>query len=107
LLSLVSTLKLKGYIYTLEANLVEEVDQDSKKDSQWLSKIILTNNEYLLRDLIPILEPFEKTTKYLEGNNYSTHSIIKPLIAEIINNLKPEYESNTTNINIKKIEDIF
>ncbi|CAI2184604.1 15552_t:CDS:2, partial [Funneliformis geosporum] len=72
-------LELKDYIRILEANLAEKVDQNSKKDSQQLSKIMLTNNEY----------------------------IMKPLIAEIIKNLKPESESNTTNINIEKIEDIF
>ncbi|PKC50606.1 hypothetical protein RhiirA1_485831, partial [Rhizophagus irregularis] len=31
-------LELKGYICTLEANLAEETDQDSKKDSQRLTK---------------------------------------------------------------------
>ncbi len=101
-------LELKGYIRTLEANLAEEVDQDSKKDSQWLSKIMLTNDEWdLLRDLILILGPFEEATRYLGGSNYSTHSIMKPLITKIIDNLKPESESSTTNINIEEIEDIF
>ncbi|CAI2184567.1 9375_t:CDS:2 [Funneliformis geosporum] len=38
-------LELKDYIRILEANLAEKVDQNSKKDSQQLSKIMLTNNE--------------------------------------------------------------
>src|SRR6266540_620725 len=60
---------------------------------------MLTNDEWdLLRDLIPILGPFEEVTRYLGGSNYSTHSIMKPLITKIIDNLKPESESSTTNI---------
>ncbi|RGB27473.1 hypothetical protein C1646_673949 [Rhizophagus diaphanus] len=84
-------LELKGYIRTLEANLAEETDQDSKKDSQRLTKVMLTNDEWnLLHDLILILGPFEEVTQYLEDSNYSTHSIMKPLIIEIINKLKPD-----------------
>jgi len=99
-------LELKGYIRTLEANLAEETDQDSKKDSQRLTKIMLTNDEWdLLRDLIPILGLFEETTRYLGGSNYSTHNITKPLIAEIINKLKPE--ESTPDINIENLEDVF
>ncbi|CAI2191599.1 20524_t:CDS:2 [Funneliformis geosporum] len=63
----VNTVKLKRYIHILEANLAEKVDQDSKKDSQQLSKIMLTNDELdLPRDLIPILGPFEKKPDILE-----------------------------------------
>ena len=99
---------MKGYIRTLEANLSEETDQDSRKDSQRLTKIMLTNNEWnLLRDLIPILGPFEEATRYLGGSNYSTHSIMNPLIAEIIKKLESGLELNTTNINIEEVEDIF
>ncbi len=32
---------------------------------------------------------------------------MRPLIAKIINTLKPEPELNTTNISIEEIEDIF
>ncbi|CAB5325643.1 unnamed protein product [Rhizophagus irregularis] len=82
-------LELKGYIRTLEANLAEETDQDSKKDSQRLTKVMLTNDEWdLLRDLIFILGPFEETTGILE--------------------LKPdEPNENTMNINIENLEDVF
>ncbi|RIA92669.1 hypothetical protein C1645_820411 [Glomus cerebriforme] len=56
-------LELKGYIHTLEANLAEEINQDSKKDSQRLTKVILTNDKWDLHcNLIPILEPFEEET---------------------------------------------
>ncbi|CAB5336226.1 unnamed protein product [Rhizophagus irregularis] len=102
-------LELKGYICTLEANLAEETDQDSKKDSQRLTKVMLTNDEWdLLRDLISILGPFEEATQYLGGSNYSTHSIMKPLITEIINKLKPdELNENTMNINIENLKNVF
>ena len=68
---------------------------------------MLTNDEQdLLQDLIPILGPFEEATKYLGGSNYSTHSIMKPLINEIINKLQPESNENTTNTtNIENLED--
>ncbi|EXX77472.1 hypothetical protein RirG_023430 [Rhizophagus irregularis DAOM 197198w] len=90
-------------------NLAEETDQDSKKDSQRLTKVMLTNDEWdLLCDLIPILGPFEEATQYLKGSNYSTHSIMKPLITEIINKFKPdEPNKNTMNINIENLEDVF
>ncbi|CAI2191041.1 7681_t:CDS:2 [Funneliformis geosporum] len=53
-------------------NLAEKVDQDSKKDSQQLSKIMLTNDELdLPRDLIPILGPFEKKPDILEPESES------------------------------------
>lgn len=70
---------------------------------------MLTNDEWdLLRDLIPILGPFEEATRYLGGSNYSTHSIMKPLITEIINKLKPdEPNENILNINIENLEDVF
>ncbi|PKB92434.1 hypothetical protein RhiirA5_444702, partial [Rhizophagus irregularis] len=102
-------LELKGYIRTLEANLAKETDQDSKKDSQRLTKVMLTNDEWdLLRDLIPILGPFEEATRYFGGSNYSTYSIMKPLITEIINKLKPdEPNENILNINIENLEDVF
>ena len=59
-------LELKGYICTIEANLAEETDQDFRKDSRRLTKIMLTNDEWdLLHDLIPILGPFEEATRYL------------------------------------------
>ncbi|PKB92125.1 hypothetical protein RhiirA5_445939 [Rhizophagus irregularis] len=67
---------------------------------------MLTNDEWdLLRDLISILGPFEEATQYLGGSNYSTHSIMKPLITEIINKLKPdELNENTMNINIENLK---
>jgi hypothetical protein len=68
---------------------------------------MLTNDEWdLLRDLIPILGPFEEATRYLGGSNYSTHSIMKPLITEIINKLKPD-EPNENIMNIENLEDVF
>ncbi|GBB98879.1 hypothetical protein RclHR1_03350010 [Rhizophagus clarus] len=70
---------------------------------------MLTNDEWdLLRELIPILGPFEEATRYFRGSNYSTHSIMKPLITEIINKLKPdEPNENIININIENLEDVF
>ena len=66
---------------------------------------MLTNDEWdLLRDLIPILGPFEEATRYLGGSNYS---IMKPLITGIINKLQPEHNENTTNTNIENLEDVF
>ncbi|CAI2190643.1 13842_t:CDS:2, partial [Funneliformis geosporum] len=56
---------------------------------------------------LELCQTFEEATRYLKGSNYSTHSIMKPLIAKIFNNLKPKSESNTININIEEIEDIF
>ena len=100
--SLVSTFRIKrpGYIRTLEANLAEETDQDFRKDSRRLNKIMLTNDEWdLLQDLIPILGPFEEATRYLWGSNYSN---------EIINKLQTESNENTTNTtNIENLEDVF
>ncbi|RIB12269.1 hypothetical protein C2G38_2201114 [Gigaspora rosea] len=99
-------LELKEYICILEANLAENNNRDIKKDFQQLFKIMLTNDEWdLLRDLIPVLGPFEEATRYLGSSNYATYSIISPLISEIIKILKPV--SLTNEINIEKIEDIF
>ncbi|CAG8684499.1 10979_t:CDS:2, partial [Scutellospora calospora] len=100
---------LKGYIRILEANLAEDNNQDSKKDSQQLTKIMLTNDEWnLLRNLIPVLGPFEEITRYLSGSNYATYSIMSPLLTIILKMLKPASLTNETNeINIEKIEDIF
>jgi hypothetical protein len=39
-------LKLKGYIHILEVHLAEKNNQDSKKDSQRLTKVMLTNDEW-------------------------------------------------------------
>jgi len=68
---------------------------------------MLTNDEWdLLRDLIPILGLFEEATTYLGGSDYTTQSLIKPLITNIINKLKPLPEENVINIDIEG-EDVF
>lgn len=68
---------------------------------------MLTNDEWdLLRDLIPILDPFEEATRYLGGSNYVTYSIMNPLLITIINMLKPTTIASEE-INIEKIKDIF
>ncbi|GES90638.1 hypothetical protein RCL_jg14221.t1 [Rhizophagus clarus] len=55
-----------------------------------------------------ILGSFKEATWYLEGSNYSIYSIIKPLITEIINKVKPdELNENIININIENLEDVF
>ncbi|CAG8766961.1 20754_t:CDS:2, partial [Cetraspora pellucida] len=102
-------LELKGYIRILETNLAKDSNQDSKKDSQQLTKIMLTNDEWdLLCNLIPVLGPFEEVTRYLGGSNYATYSIMSPLLITILKMLKPASLTNETNeINIEKIEDIF
>ncbi|CAG8824392.1 35869_t:CDS:1, partial [Racocetra persica] len=55
--------------------------------------------------------PFEEATRYLDGSNYATYSIINLLLSEIVKMLKPIFLTNKTNktneINIEKIEDIF
>ncbi|CAG8543886.1 9796_t:CDS:2 [Racocetra fulgida] len=58
-----------------------------------------------LRDLIPVLGPFEEATRYLGSSNYATYSIMNSLISEIVKRLKPA--TLTNKINIEKIDDIF
>ncbi|CAG8482785.1 14793_t:CDS:2 [Cetraspora pellucida] len=100
-------LELEKYIRILEVELAEDMSHDFKKDSQYLTKIMLTNNEWaLLRDLIPILGLFEEATRYLGGSNYVTYSTMNPILIHIINKLKP-ISVLSEEINIKSIKDIF
>ncbi|CAG8843456.1 41623_t:CDS:2, partial [Gigaspora margarita] len=60
-------LELEKYIRVLEFELAKDKNHDSNKDSQHLTKIMLTKNEWdLLHNLIPILGPFEEATRYLD-----------------------------------------
>lgn len=77
-------IKLKSYIQTLLAELMNSLEADAKKDGKNLEEIMLTSNEWdLLQQLISILGPFEEATQYLGGEKYVTHSIMHPIIKEI------------------------
>ncbi|PKC65198.1 hypothetical protein RhiirA1_461344 [Rhizophagus irregularis] len=55
---IIADVPLEFQVSTFKANLAEETDQDSKKDSQRLTKVMLINDEWdLLHDLISILGP--------------------------------------------------
>ncbi|CAI2199000.1 19860_t:CDS:2, partial [Funneliformis geosporum] len=65
-------------------------DRDSKKDYKRLSTIMLTTEEWdLIRDLLPILNPFAEATEILGGSNYCTHSIMIPILIDIKKRFHP------------------
>ncbi|CAG8489340.1 7882_t:CDS:1 [Scutellospora calospora] len=68
---------------------------------------MLTNHEWiLLQNLISILGLFEETIQYLGSSNYTTYSILNPIMIHIINKLKP-ISNLSKEINIESIKDIF
>ncbi|CAG8780206.1 28544_t:CDS:1, partial [Racocetra persica] len=100
-------LELEKYILLLEIELAKDTNPDSNKDAKYLTKIMLTKDEWeLLRNLIPILGPFEEATKYLGGSKYVTYSTMNPIMIHIINMLKPVLIS-PEEINVESIKDIF
>ncbi|CAG8707037.1 4288_t:CDS:2, partial [Racocetra persica] len=100
-------LELEKYIRVLEVELAKDTSPDSKKDSQHLTKIMLTKDEWdLLRDLIPVLGPFEEATRYLGGSKYVTYSTMNPIMIHIINILKPT-PALSEELNVETIKDIF
>src|SRR6266536_1592286 len=65
-------------------------DRDSKNDYKRLNDIMLTLEEWdLIRDLIPILQPFAAATEILGGSNYCTHSIMNPILIDIKKRFHP------------------
>ncbi|CAG8434442.1 5241_t:CDS:2 [Scutellospora calospora] len=100
-------LELENYIRILEVDLANDSNLDSKKDSKYLTKIMLTKDEWvLLHNLIPLLGPFEEATRYLGGSNYVTYSIMNPIMIRIIDILKP-VSISSEEINVESINDIF
>jgi hypothetical protein len=71
-------------------------DQDSKNDYKRLNNIMLTLEEWdLIRDLIPVLQPFAAATEILGGSNYCTHSIMNPILIDIKKRLHPLTQEGT------------
>jgi len=59
-------------------------DRDSKSDYKRLNDIMLTTEEWdLIRDLIPVLQPFAAATEILGGSSYCTYSIMNPILIDI------------------------
>lgn len=89
--------------------MARETDNDSKKDSKQLKKIMITTQEWdLIQNLVDVLEPFAEATDYLGGSSYCTHSIINPLIEQIKKELKPPSSSrSTTSTTTTPDEDVF
>jgi hypothetical protein len=80
----VRLIKIKGYIQALLVELINNSENEAKKDGKQLEKIMLTSNEWdLLQELILILGPFEEATRHLGGEKYITHSIMHPILKEI------------------------
>ncbi|PKB94791.1 hypothetical protein RhiirA5_438031, partial [Rhizophagus irregularis] len=80
----VHLIKIKGYIQALLVELINNSENEAKKDGKQLEKIMLTSNEWdLLQELILILGPFEETTRHLSDEKYITHSIMHPILKEI------------------------
>ena len=59
-------------------------DRDSKSDYKRLNDIMLTSEEWdVIRDLIPVLQPFAAATEILGGSSYCTYSIMNPILIDI------------------------
>ncbi|CAG8739176.1 17314_t:CDS:2, partial [Gigaspora margarita] len=95
-------LELEKYIRILEVELTNDINPDSKKDSQYLTKIMLTNDEWgLLCNLIPVLGPFEEATDtlVLKPTSLSTEEINIETIKDIFAELEIcDDESDSTNL---------
>ncbi|CAG8472962.1 1743_t:CDS:2 [Racocetra fulgida] len=97
--------QLEKYIRVLEVELAKDANLD--KDSKYLTKIMLTKDEWdLLRNLIPVLGLFEEATRYLGGSKYVTYSTMNPIMIHIIDMLKL-VSISPEEINVENIKDIF
>ncbi|PKC69952.1 hypothetical protein RhiirA1_502946 [Rhizophagus irregularis] len=64
-------------------------DSMTRKDGQRLSKINLSNDEWIaIKQLIDVLEPFASATKLLEGSKYATISFMNDVITAIKNGVQ-------------------
>jgi hypothetical protein len=64
-------------------------DPMTRKDGQRLSKINLSNDEWIaIKQLIDVLEPFASATKLLEGSKYATISFMNDVITAIKNGVQ-------------------
>jgi len=92
-------------------SLSTKTDSDSKKDYKMLKQIMLEEEEWdVIKDLIPVLEPFAEATDYLGGNKYCTYSMMVPTLLVIIKRLKPlteNGEKNASEINFKNLGHVF
>src|SRR5947207_12356657 len=88
-----------------------KTDSDSKKDYKRLKQIILEEDEWdVIKDLIPVLNPFAEATNLLDSSKYCTYSTMVPTPNEIIKRLKPlteNGEKNASEINFKNQENVF
>jgi len=77
-------LDLRPAIEWLSNTLPLERSNDSKKDGKLLKQYILKDYEWdLLKKIIEILEPFEKTTRFFSGAKYPTLSLMYPTIQKL------------------------
>ena len=85
-----------------------KTDSDSKKDYKRLKQ---EEDEWdVIKDLIPVLNPFAEATNLLGGSKYCTYSTMVPTLNEIIKRLKPlteNGEKNASEINFKNQENVF
>ncbi|CAG8854066.1 20445_t:CDS:2, partial [Gigaspora margarita] len=69
--------------------LKSDPDKEIKKSGNRLERIMLNASEWdFIKELVDILEMFEKITKELSGQNYITISIVYPAIYKLIRFLK-------------------
>ena len=92
-------------------SLSTKTDSDSKKDYKRLKQIMLEEKEWdVIKDLIPVLKPFAKTTNYLGNNKYCTYNLIVLILFEIIKQFKSltkNGEKNASEINFRNQEHAF
>jgi hypothetical protein len=102
---------LKSYINILINTLSTKSDSDSKKDYKRLKQIMLEEDEWeVIKDLIPVLQPFANATDYLGGSKYCTYSTMIPTLINIFNKLKPltpNGEKNAAEISLTNSENVF
>ncbi|CAG8677163.1 1439_t:CDS:2 [Rhizophagus irregularis] len=86
---------LKDAIIQLQADLCTSTDRESKKDSNKLKRILLSDEEWSLLDqLIDILIPFKEVTCEFSGNTYVTLSQTIPTIKARIFDLASKVPQN-------------
>ncbi|CAG8774126.1 8898_t:CDS:2, partial [Gigaspora rosea] len=80
---------LERPIRWLENTLSNGVRYESRKEGTKLQEFLPRSSTFeTLSKLIPLLKPFEKTTRLLGGENYCTLSLVTPAIEILIQNLK-------------------
>lgn len=77
-------LYLRDAIEELAAKLFRDRDSNVKKDGRQIKKINLSDDEWnFMESLVTLLSPFEEATTLLGGSNYTTLSLMHPVISDL------------------------